>query len=257
MMRRIGMFAIPAVLLLAACVTNSNSPFPGDKVSLQRASQDNVALGMQYLQQGNRDAAMQMVQKAIQEDPDNAGAYAVEALVFNANEDTDKARDAYRTALRKAPDDPEIQNDYAVFLCQRGKAAESVEYFLKAANNPHYLTPEGAYANAGLCALLIPDDNAAEQYLRKALIINPNMPEPLFQLAQLSYNQKKYLSARAFIERFNALLPNSRPDALLLGVRNERALGNAQGAADYAKQLLHLYPTSQQAQQLDQTVPRG
>ncbi|HEY1991645.1 MAG TPA: tetratricopeptide repeat protein, partial [Gammaproteobacteria bacterium] len=117
--------------------------------------------------------------------------------------------------------------------------------------------PDAAYSNAGVCALLIPDQPRAEQYFRQALQLNPRQPEPMFQLAQLAYNQKKYLTARAFIQRYNELMPNSRPDVLLLGVNNERALGNQQAAADYAKQLLRLYPASQQAQQLDQVVPRG
>jgi type IV pilus assembly protein PilF len=254
MIRRLFML-LP--LLLAGCVTNSSSPFPGDKVDLKQASQDNVSLGIAYLKQGNRDAAMQKIQKAITQDPDNASAYTAEALIYNADNEPDKAKDAYKIAMRKSPDDPEIQNNYAVFLCQRGKAKESLEYFDKAAANPHYSTPDGAYVNAGLCASRIPDPAQAEQYFRKALSMNPNLTEPLFQLAQLSYNQKKYLSARAFIERYNTLAPASRPDVLLLGVNNERALGDRQAAADYAKQLLKLYPASEQAQQLDQAAPHG
>ena len=258
MIRRLRLIlCLSAAALLGACVTSSNSPFQSDKVSMKQAAQDNVALGIQYMKAGNRNAAMEKVQKAISEDPDSANAYTAEALIYNADGEPDKARDAYKTAMRKAPDDPEIKNNYAIFLCQHGQAKESIDYFITAANNPRYSTPDGAYANAGLCATLIPDLALAEQYFRKALVMNPNMPEPLFQLAEISYNQKKYLSARAFIQRFNSLVPASRPDVLLLGVNNERALGNQQGAADYAKQLLKLYPTSQQAQQLNQTVPHG
>jgi type IV pilus assembly protein PilF len=245
-------------LLLAACVTSgSNTPFQGDKVSLKQAAHDNINLGIAYLKQGNRDAAMEKIQKAISEDPDNADAYAAEALVYNADDEPDKARDAYKTALRKAPDDPEIENNYAVFLCQRGKPKDALDYFTKAAANPHYSTPDGAYVNAGLCALRIPDLVLADQYFRKSLAMNPNLTEPMFQLAELAYSQKKYLTARAFIERFNELAPKSRPDVLLLGVNNERALGDQHAAADYAKQLLKLYPASEQAQQLDQAPPHG
>jgi len=258
MIRRSYLIAsLSVAALLAGCVTSSNSPFQSDKVSMKQAAQDNVALAIQYLKVGNRNAAMEKIQKAISEDPDSANAYTAEALIYNIDGEPDKARDAYKTAMRKAPDDPEIKNNYAIFLCQHGKPKESIDYFMTAANDPHYSTPDGAYSNAGLCATLIPDMVLAEQYFRKALVMNPNMPEPMYQLAEISYNQKKYLSARAFIERFDALAPNSRPDVLLLGVNNERALGNRQGAADYAKRLLKLYPTSQQAQQLTQAVPRG
>lgn len=236
---------------LAGCVSSGTTPFPGDKVSMQQASQDNVALAIKYLQQGNRDVAMQKIQKAIQQDPDNADAYMGEALIYSARGDTDRADDAYHTALRKAPNDPEIQNNYAVFLCQNKKPADSEQYFLKAAANPLYSTPDVAYTNAGVCADLVPDAVAAEKYFRKALEINPSFPEPLFQMAQLSYDQKKYLQGRAFIERFNATTPQQRPEALMLAMRIEQALGNQMGAAEYAKQLITLFPTSQQAQQLN------
>ena len=257
MIRVLRLASLCLCLFLAACVTSQTPEFPGDKVSMKRASDDNVALAMQYLQIGNRNAAMEKVQKAIDQNPDNANAYTAEALIYTSDGEPDKARDAYKTAMHKAPDDPEIKNDYATFLCQHGKPKDAIDYFGQAANDPRYSTPDRAYSNAGLCALLIPDATLAEQYFRKALTLNPNLPEPMAQLAQIAYNQKKYLTARAFIERFGELVPNSRPDVLLLGVNNERALGNQQGAADYAKQLLKFYPASQQAQQLDQTVPRG
>jgi type IV pilus assembly protein PilF len=257
MIRRL-LLLLPVVAMLSACVTNSNTPFQGDKVSMKQAAQDNVALAIQYLKSGNRDAAMQKVQKAIDEDPDNANAYTAEALIYGASQENDKAKSAYKTAMRKAPDDPEIQNDYAVFLCQHGNTKESIGYFLGAANNPHYSTPGDALTNAGLCALKIPDPAAAEQYFRKALQVNPNLLEPMAQLAEINYARKNYLAARAFIERFDYLAPGSRPDVLLLGVNNERALGDQQRATDYAKQLMHLYPTSDQAAQLQQGgTPHG
>ncbi|HEV7164249.1 MAG TPA: type IV pilus biogenesis/stability protein PilW [Gammaproteobacteria bacterium] len=245
------------VTLLMGCVSTSNNQFPSDAASIRQASQDNVTLGIKYLQQGKRDVAMQKVQKAIELDPDNGDAYMGEAMVYSATGDPQRADDAYHTALRKSPDDPEIQNNYAVFLCEHGKAADSTQYFMEAASNPKYSTPDAAYANAGVCASLVPDPVSAEKYFRRAVDINPNFPEPLYQLAQLSYTQKKYLQARAFIERFNAVTQQQRPEALLLGMNIERALGNQQGATDYAKQLIKQFPTSPQAQQLTQGSTHG
>ncbi|HEY3645837.1 MAG TPA: type IV pilus biogenesis/stability protein PilW [Gammaproteobacteria bacterium] len=256
-MIRLRALILCCLLPLSACVTNSDPEFSGGKVDPRQASQANVNLAIEYLKHGDRNTAMQKVQKAIDLDSDNANAYVAEALIYNADGEADKANAAYKLAMRKSPDDPEIQNNYAVFLCQRGQAKESLDYFNKAANNPRYSTPDSAYTNAGLCALHMPDPVLAEQYFRKALQLNPNLPEPMAQLALMAYGQKKYLTARAFIERFDELMPKSRPDVLLLGVNNERALGNQQGAADYAKQLLRYYPASEQAQQLDQTVPHG
>lgn len=244
-------------VLISGCESTPTTQFSGDKVSMKQASQDNVTLGIKYLQAGNRDVAMQKIQKAIQQDPDNGAAYMGEALIYSATGDAAKADDAYHTALSKAPDDPEIQNNYAVFLCQHNKAADSEKYFLKAAANPLYTTPDVAYANAGVCASMVPDLANAEKYFRRALDINPNFPEPLYQLAQLGYKLKNYLQARAFIERFNSVTPQQRPEALFLAMQIERALGNQQGATDYAKQLVKLFPNSPQAQQLTQGSANG
>lgn len=250
---------IPAVLLagiwLAACVSTSN--LPGDKVSMQQASQYNVELGVAYMQQGRRDLAMQKLQLALKQNSDNASAYMSLGLLYNAMGDLPRADQNFQIALRKAPDDPQIENNYAVFLCQRGKPKESERYFLEAAQNPLYPTPEAAYTNAGVCANKIPDTAAASGYFQKALNVNPNFPEALYQMARLSYQQKNYLAARAYIERFNSAAPQPRAEVLLLGVRTERALGNGQGAANYAKKLIQLFPNSPEAQQLTQSDFNG
>ena len=251
-----GIFAVlVCVGVLSACV--SSSTMPGDKVSLQQASQYNVELGVAYLQQGRRDLAMQKLQLALQQNPDNANAFMAIGLLYNNTGDTQRADENFRTALRKAPDDPQIQNNYAVFLCQHGQPKQSERYFIQAAQNPLYTTPEAAYTNAGVCANKIPDPTAAVQYFRRALDINPSFPEALYQMARLNYEQKQYLEARAFIERFNSASPQPRPEILLLGVRTERALGNNRAAADYAKQLIKQFPNSPEAQQLTQSDFNG
>jgi type IV pilus assembly protein PilF len=123
--------------------------------------------------------------------------------------------------------------------------------------NPIYAHPDQAYANAGVCAAQIPDAAQADQYFRKALEVNPSMPQALFSLAQLSYNQKKYLQSRAFLERYDGAGLPPRPEVLYLGVQTERALHNQQGAADYAKKLVKLFPSSPQAQQLTEANGHG
>lgn len=250
-----GMAGLLVAVLLAGCVSSSN--FPGDKVSLQQASQYNVELGVAYLQQGRRDLAMQKLQLALQQNPDNANAYMAIGLLYNNTGDAQRADENFRIALRKDPNNPQIQNNYAVFLCQHGQPKQSERYFIEAAQNPLYPTPEAAYTNAGVCANKIPDPTAAVQYFRKALDINPNFLEALYQMARLSYEHKQYLDARAFIERFTSASPQPRPEVLLLGVRTERALGNNQAAAIYAKQLLKQFPNSPEAQQLTQSDLNG
>jgi type IV pilus assembly protein PilF len=246
-----AVWVLAIVLMFAGCVSTSSTP--DNKISLKQASQDNVALGVAYLQQGRRDLAMQKLQLALQQDPDNANAYSALGLLYNSSGDLQRADENYREALDKAPSDPQIQNNYAVFLCQQGKPKESEKYFIEAAQNPLYPTPEAAYANAGVCANLIPDKATAEQYFRKSLAINPNYPLALYQMARLSYDQKRYRDALTYIQRFEASSPTPRPEVLLLGVLTENALGDKQAADGYSKKLRILFPDSPETQQLNQS----
>ena len=239
------------VLVLSACISTSSTP--QTQVSMNQASQDNVALGVAYLQQGRRDLAMQKLQLALQQNPDNANAYSALGLLYSNTGDNKRADKNYRKALDKAPTDPQIQNNYAVFLCRQGKPKESEKYFVEAAQNPLYPTPEAAYANAGVCANLIPDEAAAEQFFYKSLAINPNYPQSLYEMARLSYQHKHYQDALNYIRRFESASPTPRPEVLLLGVRTENALGDTRGAEGYAKKLRILFPNSPETQQLNQS----
>ena len=69
------------------------------------------------------------------------------------------------------------------------------------------------------------------------------MPDALYELADLSFKQRKYLHARAFVQRYlDVAKPN--PQILWLGVRVERQLGDEAAAAGYAKQLKERFPTA-------------
>jgi type IV pilus assembly protein PilF len=257
-MNKLTLAALAACLLLAGCeTTTTGSQFQNDKTSMKDASEDNVKMAYVYLSQGERSTAMQKVQKAIELDPDNADAYTAEGAIYDVIGDFNQAGDAYRKAIRKAPDNPDVENNYAVFLCKHGKAKDSESYFIKAAMNPLYTTPDQAYSNAGVCARQIPDLAAAELYFRKALEVNPAEAQALFQLAQLNYDARKYLESRAFLQRYgDAGLP-PRPEVLYLGMQTELALHDQQGATDYAKKLVKLFPTSPQAQQLTEASGHG
>ena len=153
---------------------------------------------------------------------------------------------AFRNAIRIAPNDGDVQNSYAVYLCGQDKFRQAEDYFRKAARNPLYSTPATALVNAGVCMRSKPDMSAAEQYFRSALEVRQNYPDALLQLAVMKYEQDNALGARAFVER---LLSSSKPspDALLLAWRIEQKLGDERAAADYADELQSRYPDSRQA----------
>ncbi len=149
-------------MLLSACASVDQTPYN------PMAAKINVRLGLGYMQEGQIDRAREKLLRALDEAPDLADAQLAMGYFLLELHEIDQARPYYQKALKLAPDLPEVQNNYGVYLCRTGQPKASIEYFLSAASNPHYLHPESAYENAGVCALKIPDKRRAKGYFRKA-----------------------------------------------------------------------------------------
>jgi len=229
------------MLGLAACVSNRAQESQADSPAVI-----NAKLGLGYLRQGNYDVALSKLKKSLQEDPKLAMAHHYIAEVYQQTGAYDLAGEHFERAIKLDPHDPLLQNNYGVFLCDQKRYKEAEQRFLKVATIQSYKQPDEAYENAGLCALRIPDPVKAEKYFRKALQINPKLPNSLYQMAQLSFDTQQYLEARAFLQRFFSV-SDSTPQSLWLGIRIERQQGDAEAADRYKKILLGKYPDSDEA----------
>lgn len=245
MMIRTGLLAF-GMLTMTGCVSSGGAE---DNVANVEASRYNTQAAAEYYRKGQVDVALEKIEKAIEQDDENADAYMMYGMILAASvekEDLYKARDAYEEALDLRPEDQTIRNNFASFLCDRGEYKKAIGYFIEVANSRSYNRPEAAWTNAGTCAARIPDLDRAEEHLRKALSINPNYPAALWQMARLMLKKEQSLLARAFLQRLEGMgqLPAS---ALWLGVRIERALGDVAAASRYTDILLRDYPESREA----------
>lgn len=229
------------MLGLTACVSNRAQDSGAESPAVI-----NAKLGLGYLRQGNYDVALTKLQKALQQDPKLAMAHHYIAEVYQQTGAYEKAGEHFKRAVKLDPDDPLLQNNYGVFLCDQKRYQEAEQRFLKIAEMQSYKHPDEAYENAGLCALRIPDHEKAEKYFRQALQINPKLPNSLYQMAQLSFDTHKYLEARAFLQRYFSTTDYS-PQSLWLGIRIERQQGDKQAAERYTKTLLAKFPDSDEA----------
>jgi type IV pilus assembly protein PilF len=170
-------------------------------------------------------------------------------MLYTRLNDLDKADSHYQRAVPLEPDNAEYKNNYAVFLCRQNRFERGEKLALQAATNLLYKTRELAYLNAGMCARNRGDVAGAEKHFREALKVRPRFGEALHQLAEIEYEQKNYLSARGFLERYMEV-GRTTPATLWLGVRIERGLGNSAVAQHYANRLRAEYPNSNQTKEL-------
>jgi type IV pilus assembly protein PilF len=237
-----------ALLLLAATLVSAQSRAPGED-PLVTAARANAQLAIAYLKQNDLTVAKEKIEKALSQNPRDASVQTSAGLLYERLQDVDLADKHYSAALRLEPKNPDMQNNYAVFQCRRGRYAEGQKLFEQAARNPSYATPEVAYANAGVCARSAGNLPRAEELFRKALKLRSDFPDALLQLADLTYTRGAGLLARGFLERYFNVSP-ATPDALSLGIKIEHALGDEGAVTRYSMQLLRDFPASDQARQL-------
>jgi type IV pilus assembly protein PilF len=229
------------------CITTGEKR--SSTIDTAEASQVNLNLGIGYIRQGRFDLAREKLEKALRQNPELAEAYSALALVYDNLGEPASAEENFRTAVQLAPENSSVLNTYAVFLCRQRRGEEAEAYFLQAATNPRYTTPEAALTNAGVCMLQMGDAEQAETYFRDALAKNSRFPDALFQLTVIAYDRDNLLQARAFLQRYLAAAPPN-PQILWLGFRIERGLGDERAAERYGGQLKTKFPESTESTQL-------
>ncbi|HZF25876.1 MAG TPA: type IV pilus biogenesis/stability protein PilW [Steroidobacteraceae bacterium] len=242
-----------ALLALGACTTTPPTSSSGRPTSPTEAATFNAQLSIEYLKKGDLAVAREKVDRALSQDPNNVSVQMTAGLVYDRLGDDKKADEHYAAALRLKPDDPEMQNNYGVYLCRKGKTNEGEKMLLKAANNPVYRTPEVPITNAGMCMRGAERLDEAEKYFRQALSIKPRFGDALLQLADLDFQRGTKASndeASGLIKRYLAVVAAPGPEILWLGVRVERARGDKTTADAYARRLKSEYPQTEQTRAL-------
>jgi type IV pilus assembly protein PilF len=233
------------LLTVSACSGTKNAR----EINDSKASNINVQLGMAYMKQGNNVRAMEKLKRALEQDPLNPKAHSAIGLLYTSLKQFTEADGHFKKAVKLDPADSQIRNNYGTYLCGIGKIDEAEQEFLYAVKNPLYQTPEYAYTNAGLCMKRKPDMDKAEQYLRKALTLNPKFSVALLQMANLSYEKKRYLSARAYIQRYTEVTRHNA-SSLWLSIRTEMKLGGDNKVSSQSLLLKSKFPDSEETRLL-------
>ncbi|MDJ0806761.1 MAG: type IV pilus biogenesis/stability protein PilW [Gammaproteobacteria bacterium] len=244
-------------LVITGCATQGpvggSDDTTGDLGAEQRESPAAiyVQMGIAYLREGQPAVALKKLKKAISIDPQYAEAYNVTAILYERLGETQLADEHYTKAVSLKPRDPYIRNARGSFYCKQEEYEQAQAEFDSALNNPLYPTPWVAMTNAGLCAERSGDLETAERRYREALTAKDDYFQALYQMAKIAFKQHNYLSARAYLERYNGVA-QATAGSLWLGVQIERNLGDRHKARTYSQELLEKFPDAPEVQSLHQ-----
>ncbi len=242
-----------AIITLTACnqVVPSNKNIRPSQTT-NEVSAANLDLGIAYMKQGTFDKALEKLEKARQADPGYSPTYNVLGLLYQQLGDFNKAEEHFKRALSLNSNDSSTLTNYGSFLCQQERLEEAEKTFLRAAENPLYKSPEIAITNAGLCLYNNQKENDAEKYFRQALQLNPRVPQALIKMCEMSFNRQNYLSARAYLQRYQEVALHTSK-SLWLGIQIEQELGDKDAVSSYVLLLKNSFPDSEEATMLHES----
>lgn len=246
-------------LVLAGCSGAPTMPASEQPVSQQAATTEtrnrakiHTELGSLYLQDQRFGVALEEARVALAADSSYAPAYNLLGLVHMFLAENGPAEENFQRALRLAPQDPEINNNYGWFLCQSGREKQSIDHFMVAVKNPLYATPGRPLTNLGVCHMRLQDDRAAEEsFLRALRADNGANPQALYGLGEIYYRAGRHNDARRVLADLHKLTePNAQSTWLALLV--ERKVGDREAEARHMSTLRRKFQGSPEYQKLMQ-----
>ena len=248
--------ALATAIIAAGCAsssTTSSGPVTDNvgQVDAKRRAEVHTALAGEYYSRGNYTVALAEARLALKDDPTYFPAYNMQGLVFMELREDVPAREAFDAALRISPNNPEVLNNFGWFLCTRSDPARGLAMMQRAATDNMYQSPEKAYLSAGLCLRKMGRTAEAEESLRRAVLIRPDMIGALYNLAVLNYERGAYKDAETYLLRYMRLAQPAL-EGLVLGVKLARQNGDKVAEDSMMQQLRRRYPDAPQLRELEE-----
>ncbi len=232
-----------AAVALSACGTTAHVKKEQD------AATYNMQLGMAYLDRGDLVLAKDKLERAMSENPSDPNVHSAMAMLQDRLGHPDKADSEFREALHLSAREPDVLNNYAVYLCRTGRTDDGVKSFEEAAHNPLYRTPWVAYTNAGVCLRAAKRDTQSAMSFQQALRLKPNFAEAAYQLADLDFQRGEIDEAKGDVDHYLAAF-EATPDLLLLRYRIAQKQGDRLAEERFGRKLRLDFPESEQARVL-------
>lgn len=248
LLKRIRVFiGIVLLALLSGCVTTTDSALTKNadpELALQRF----IDLGFEYIKREDFSRAQKHLVRALEIDEDNARANSAMGLIYQRQGEKKLAEESFQSAIDNDPRYTQGRTYYAAFLFSNQRYNDSLEQFLKAAEDTTYSARSQVYTNIALCNVRLNKPERALQAYERALQIDrfnsgalAGMTEVLLSLN--NFKQAQYYYNRLVQQIANQSLSHSAR-TLWQGVRIARHFNASQQEASLAALLKELYPDS-------------
>ncbi|WP_437883560.1 type IV pilus biogenesis/stability protein PilW [Pseudomonas sp. LRF_L74] len=235
--------------MLGACVSTGGRVDPmKTQEGRDKARDAYIQLGLGFLSQGATEKAKEPLKSALAIDSSSAEAHGALAAVFQREMEPKLAEQHYRKALSNSDNDARLMNNYGGFLYEQKRYKEAYDVYLKATQDDMYSERSRVFENLGLTCIQLDRKAEAAQFFERALRLNARRPVALFQMAQMSYEKRDYVSARNFYRGYSQQ-GQQTPQSLLLGIRLAKVFDQRDEAASLGLQLKRLYPGTPEYQQ--------
>lgn len=212
------------------------------------AAQTRLQLGMEYLAQGDLNAAHENLVKALNNNPRDYRTQLGMALYEQRIGETDAAHKYYQQAHRLAAGNGTVSNNYGAFLCSLGQYVPAQQQFSVAASVSDHGQVADSLENSGYCFLRANQPQQAQAVLMQALQADANKGTALLVEAEKRFTEGKSTDVQLLLDVYCHVLPASA-DSLWLQIRFAASSGDQDNVQRYGTQLARSFPQSKQYQQ--------
>lgn len=221
-MKKKYLYIVGIIALLSGCASTNSGP----KVQpdYERAYQDYLSLGAQYLQMGRYDLAEPKLKRAIEIDSEPAEAWNVLAVLYEEKGDIASGYQVYEKLTTSHPDYALGFVNFATFLCKYNREPERQALYQRMrAKDQTFATL--SYITEGNCARERGNSAGAVVAYQKALGHDRYAAGALLPLSEIALEQGNANAALQYLRVIHTYVGYS-PESIMLGIQAAQMLGD-------------------------------
>lgn len=217
-----------------------------NNVSLQKEIETRIQIAIKLIKRNQPESAVVQLKKAMQLDPDSPRVYEIMAIAFEQMGEMSIAQNHFKKMRRLDSDYTRGQANYAAFLIRQENYKQAYTQLSDVVEDIYYPSRAIAFQQLAFCAGKLGQTDQAEHYYRRAIHLEPNLPDSLLELAELTFNKQNYVDSQAYLNGYRQKVKPANAKSLLLGIKLARVFEDKADETSYVLALKNLYPRSKE-----------